>query len=170
MAGIGVATAGFLLWLPVAHDFHTPIGSDAPVYLWWTRAAGVQGLSIIGTRSGVSATALVIAGSLHVSIVTVISAMQYALGICIAMSSAALARAADDSRRSEWILAGLLVGAFTVHLVSGYLSNLAFAALFIPAGLMLAAAAHAAPQGVGPSQTIGTGGPYCGRPCPPASC
>ncbi|MFM8945008.1 MAG: TldD/PmbA family protein, partial [Actinomycetota bacterium] len=40
------------------HGWHTPVGPDAPVYLWWARIAGVEGLSAVGERVGEPALAL----------------------------------------------------------------------------------------------------------------
>ena len=40
-----------------------PLGPDAPVYLWWIRLAGLEGLSAVGHRPGVPALALALRGA-----------------------------------------------------------------------------------------------------------
>lgn len=133
--------AGLLLWflLPYALGGHGfPLGPDAPVYLWWTRLAGVDGLSAVGHRPGVPALALALEGTLGLTGVEVIAALEGALGVCVGLASAALVRAAD-ARRATWVTAGVLAGTFSVHLAAGYLANLAFAVAFLGAAGALAA-------------------------------
>ena len=66
LAGLAVgllawACAPFLLQV-----LRTPLGPDVPVYLWWTRIAGAEGLAAVGERPGTAALALALAGTLHV--------------------------------------------------------------------------------------------------------
>jgi hypothetical protein len=131
----------------VLGGFRFPLGPDAPVYLWWIRLAGADGLSAVGHRPGVPALALALGGTLHLSVVTVVAALQVALGVAVGLASAALVRAgtrAHDAdprdQRARWLLAGALAGTFAVHLAAGYLANLAFAALFLAAAVLLCAA------------------------------
>lgn len=118
------------------HGFHFPLGPDAPVYLWWTRLAGHEGLSAVGHRPGVPALALVLDGTLHLSLVATLAGLECVLAVAIGLGSAALVRGMGRDR-ATWLLGGVLAGTFAVHLAAGYLANLAFAALFIAAAAML---------------------------------
>jgi hypothetical protein len=135
-----VLGAGLVLWflLPyVLGGFRFPLGPDAPVYLWWMRLAGHDGLSAVGHRPGVPALALSISGTLRLSEVQTIAALECVLGTCVGLASAVLVRA-SRAGRAAWALAGLLAGTFGVHLAAGYIANLAFAAAFLAAAAVLA--------------------------------
>ena len=144
LAGIAIVLLALYLYPFVVHGLRFPLGPDAPVYLWWMRAAGVTGLSVVPGRPGAPALLLTISGTLHLTAVTVTAALQTALGIALGTSAAALAAVAtDDSRelgvpRATWALAGFLAGVFAVHLVAGYLANLVFAAAFLASCVALA--------------------------------
>lgn len=131
-----------LLGVYLVHGFRFPLGPDAPVYVWWARLAGYDGLSAVH-RPGVPALMLTLRGTLHVPIVAVVVALEVVLAVTIGIVSAALVRAANGSR-AAWVLAGLLSGAFAVHLATGYLASLAFAALFLCSAVLLASAARRA--------------------------
>jgi hypothetical protein len=120
----------------VIHGFHFPLGPDAPVYLWWTRLAGHEGLSAVGHRPGVPALALVLDGTLHIPLVATLAGLECVLAVAIGLGSAALVRGMGRDR-ATWLLGGVLAGTFAVHLAAGYLANLAFAALFIAVAVML---------------------------------
>ena len=122
-----------LLWMIVAHGLRFPVGPDAPVYLWWMRAAGHDGLSVIGHRPGTPALMLTVAGTLHLAPVAAIAGLEIALGVAVGLASCAFARGCEGATRAAWVLAGSLAGLFAVHLVAGYLSNLIFAAGFLGA-------------------------------------
>ena len=117
----------------VDHGLRFPVGPDAPVYVWWMRAAGHDGLSLIGHRPGTPAAMLTVAGTLHLSPVAVTAALEVALGVAIGLASCALARGCEGATRAAWVLAGLLTGLFAVHLVAGYVSNAMFAVGFLAA-------------------------------------
>jgi hypothetical protein len=121
----------------VVHGFRFPLGPDAPVYLWWTRLAGHDGLSAVGNRPGIPALALVLDGTLHLPLAATLAGLECAFGVTIGLSSAALVRGMGRER-AAWVLAGILAGTFAVHLAAGYLANLAFAALFMAAVVTLA--------------------------------
>ena len=93
------------------------MGPDAPVYLWWSRLAGVEGLSAIANRPGAPALSLVLEGTLGLSVVQVTAALEVALGVAVGLSSAALVRRHTEASGSA--LAGLLAGTFAVHLAAG---------------------------------------------------
>jgi hypothetical protein len=111
------------------------VGPDAPVYLWWSRLAGVEGLSAIAYRPGTPALSLALEGTLGLSVVRATAALEVAVGVAVGLAAAALVR-----RRTSpggWALAGLLAGTFAVHLAAGYVANLITAAAFLAAGALL---------------------------------
>lgn len=111
------------------------MGPDAPVYLWWSRLAGAEGLSAIAHRPGAPALSLVLEGTLAISVVQATAALEVVLGVAVGLSSAALVRRREGAVGSA--LAGLLAGTFAVHLAAGYVANLITAAAFLAAGTLL---------------------------------
>jgi hypothetical protein len=126
-----------LLWFQwpfVVNGARFPLGPDAPVYLWWTRLAGVDGLSAVD-RPGVPALALVLQGTLGLSVVQATAAIEVVLGAGIGLASAALVRRSTTTWGAA--LAGLLAGTFAVHLAAGYVATLTMAAALLAAGTLL---------------------------------
>jgi hypothetical protein len=111
------------------------VGPDGPVYLWWSRLAGAEGLSATADRPGAPALSLVLEGTLGLSVVEATAALEVVLGVAVGLASAALVRRRAGAVGST--LAGLLAGAFAVHLAAGYLANLVTAAAFLAAGALL---------------------------------
>jgi hypothetical protein len=138
IGGLAFGLLAFFLWAYVGHGYHYPLGPDAPVYLWWARIGGAQGLSVVGTRPGAPALTLELAGSLHLSEVSALVGIEAALGVAVGLSVLALVRSHGGGRRSAWLLAGFLAGVFAVHLVAGYVANLAFAVAFVAATVAIA--------------------------------
>jgi hypothetical protein len=122
------------LWPFLARGARFPLGPDAPVYLWWTRLAGVDGLSAV-ERPGVPALTLVLQDTLGLSVVQATAAIEVVLGTGIGLASAALVRRST----TPWgaTLAGLLAGTFAVHLAAGYVATLITAAALLAAGTLL---------------------------------
>jgi hypothetical protein len=110
------------------------VGPDAPVYLWWSRLAGADGLSAIAHRPGAPALSLILEGTLALSVVQATAALEVVLGVAVGLASAALVRRAGAVGSA---LAGLLAGTFAVHLAAGYVANLITAAAFLAAGALL---------------------------------
>jgi hypothetical protein len=110
------------------------VGPDAPVYLWWSRLAGADGLSAIAHRPGAPALSLILEGTLTLSVVQATAAVEVVLGVAVGLASAALVRRAGAVGSA---LAGLLAGTFAVHLAAGYAANLITAAAFLAAGALL---------------------------------
>jgi hypothetical protein len=135
---------GVLLAPFVRHGFRFGLGPDIPVYLWWTRVGASQGLSIVGERPGSPALFAVLTGATHLPVAAVTAGFEAAFGAAIGAGVGMLVRAAGvmagerRGARAAWVLAGLLAGLFTVHLAAGYLANLAFAAPFVAASVLLA--------------------------------
>lgn len=111
------------------------MGPDAPVYLWWSRLAGADGLSAIAHRPGAPALSLILEGTLALSVVQATAAVEVVLGVAVGLASAALVRRRAGAVGSA--LAGLLAGTFAVHLAAGYVANLITAAAFLAAGALL---------------------------------
>jgi hypothetical protein len=111
------------------------VGPDAPVYLWWSRLAGADGLSAIAHRPGAPALSLTLEGTLALSVVQATAAVEVVLGAAVGLASAALVRRRAGAIGSA--LAGLLAGTFAVHLAAGYVANLITAAAFLAAGALL---------------------------------
>jgi len=160
---VALALAAFYLAPVVIRGYHFAIGADAPVYTWWTRLAGHDGLSAIAARPGVPTLALMIGGTLNLSTTEAVEAIGVALPVATGLAAcglAVLAAAGASGTRlgASWPLAGLFAGWYAANLANGYLASLAVAALFlaalaavaarrpIPAAILLAAAAlcHAA--------------------------
>jgi hypothetical protein len=110
------------------------VGPDAPVYLWWSRLAGADGLSAIAHRPGAPALSLILEGTLALSVVQATAALEVVLGVAVGLASAALVRRAGAVGSA---LAGLLAGTFAVHLAAGYVANLITAAAFLAASALL---------------------------------
>jgi hypothetical protein len=143
VAGLSIALLAWFLWPFIAHGERFPLGPDTPVYLWWTRLAGEEGLSAVGHRAGVPALSLVLQGTLGRSVIEVTAALEVALGATVGLAVAALLR--GRTTRAGWILAGALAGTFAVHLAAGYLANLANAAAFLAAAVALAEGTRRSP-------------------------
>src|SRR5919197_2830254 len=145
---LAAAILGWFLGLFVVHGLRFPLGPDAPVYLWWTRLAGSEGLSAVGHRPGVPALTLVLEGTLHVSVVSALAALECAVPVALGLSAAALVRSSGGGRPA-WALAGALAGTFAVHVAAGYVSTLVLAALFIGAAVLLCGPGRRATVGAG---------------------
>lgn len=135
LSGLAVALLAWFLWPFVVRGAAFPLGPDAPVYLWWSRLAGIDGLSAVGGRPGAPALSLVLEGTLGLSVVQATAALEVALGVSVGLSAAALVRRSAGAGASA--LAGLLAGTFAVHLAAGYIANLLTAAAFLAAGALL---------------------------------
>jgi hypothetical protein len=165
LIALGAVAGGLFFWyvgLFVVRGFAYPVGPDGPVYLWWTRLAGHDGLSAM-PRPGIPAIALVLQGTLHLPLTAVLSALECVLGAAVGLGAAALTQQhavspTDDAThfdidnggsRATWVLAGVLAGTFAVHLAAGYLASLAFVALFLAAATALAMATSRATVAAG---------------------
>jgi len=156
---VAVLLLAFFVWRYPAKGFGFPVGPDAPVYLWWTRLAGHEGLSAVGVRSGLPALALMMAGALHVSQAEVLAGLGAALGAATGLAAAALVATAAaavgewadpaGATRLRWVLAAVLAGTFAIHLADGYYANLAFVVVFLAACAALICGTRPATVGAG---------------------
>jgi len=139
LGGLALALAVVFLWPYVVDGHRFGVGPDVPVYLWWSRVGASEGLSMVGSRPGAPALASALAGTLSLSAAAVTAGLASALGVALGAAAAALVRVADGGRAAKiWLVAGLLAGAFSVHLVAGYLANLILAVTFLAAAACLA--------------------------------
>ncbi|MBA3738765.1 MAG: hypothetical protein H0W97_09365, partial [Actinobacteria bacterium] len=138
LGGLGVVLLGVLLWPYVVDGYRFGVGPDVPVYLWWTRVGASEGMSMVGSRPGAPALAAALAGSLLLNASAVTAGLSSALGVAVGAAAAALVRATGGRIGASWLLAGLLAGVFSIHLVAGYLANLVLAATFLAAAACLA--------------------------------
>ena len=129
----------FLLRYPV-RGFELPMGPDAPVYMWWTNLAKIDGLSVANWRPGAPTLALMLGGTLGLSQLEVSAGMGAVFGTAIGLAATALVRA-DRVRRPLWVVlaTGALAGTYAVHLAGGYFGNIVFTSLFLAALALLAA-------------------------------
>jgi len=131
---LALVLIGWFLWPFVVRGAAFPVGPDAPVYLWWSRLAGADGLSAIAHRPGAPALSLTLEGTLALSVVQATAAVEVVLGVAVGLASAALVRRRAGAGSA---LAGLLAGTFAVHLAAGYVANLITAAAFLATGALL---------------------------------
>jgi hypothetical protein len=144
LAGVVLAVGAAMLTLFFRHGFAFGVGSDVPVYLWWTRVGAAEGLSLVGERPGAPALLAILGGATHLPLAAVTAGFEIAFAAAVGAGLGMLVRAAGAmtgerrGERASWVLGGILAGAFGVHLASGYLSNLAFVAAFVAASICLA--------------------------------
>lgn len=153
---LAALAAGLLVWflgLFLLRGFRFPVGPDAPVYLWWTRLAGTEGLSAVERPGAVALLSTL--GATGVGLPAVVAGVECALGVAIGLGAAALARAGGTSR-AGWALAGALAGTFATHMVAGYVSNLVFASLLLGALVVLAQPSR--PSTAAAALLLGAGG------------
>ena len=130
---------GFYLFLYPVKSFSTAIGSDTPVYVWWARYAGVAGLGPLGTGSrpgvvGMLAALLRVTGA---SPTALVEATAPVLGASLGLAAGALVDVTFGRDRMRFTLAGLFTATYLSLLIPGYVSTLAFGALFLAALVML---------------------------------
>ncbi len=138
LGGLTAALLAVFVWPYLIDGYRFGVGPDVPVYLWWTRVGASEGLSTVGSRPGAPALAAALAGTLQLNAAAVTAGLAAALGVGVGTAAAALVRAARSRAAPAWILAGLLAGVFSVHLVAGYLANLILAVCFLAAAAALA--------------------------------
>jgi hypothetical protein len=116
-----------------ARGITVALGSDAPFYTWWARAGAVLGLGAPGRdRPGIVGLLAALAGGLGQPPAAVVAAAGPLLAVATVLALAAVLRTAGADRARAW-LAGSLAGAFLALLAPGWLSTLAFGALFLAA-------------------------------------
>jgi len=137
-----VFVLAFYVVLYPLHGYRVPIGSDTPVYVWWSRLSGAIGIGGLGTRSralvaGLMATLARVTGA---SDAAVAESLGPALGASLALGAGALVHAALGRDRPRFVLAAVLTGSFLSLMVAGYLSTVAFGSMFLAVLTVLATA------------------------------
>lgn len=137
VAVLAALLLAFFLSIYLFRDLEFPVGSDAPVYLWWTRLAAHDGLSAVGMRPGVPALMLVLTAALPITEVEALAAIGAAFATSVGLGAWALI--GRDRPRGVALLAALMAGTFAADLAGGYYANLLFSALFLAGAVALAA-------------------------------
>ena len=137
-----VFVLAFYVVLYPLHGYRVPIGSDTPVYVWWSRLSAAIGIGGLGTRSralmaGLIATLARVTGT---SDGAVAESLGPALGASLALGAGALVQAALGRDRLRFVLAAVLTGSFLSLMVAGYLSSVAFGSMFLAVLAVLATA------------------------------
>jgi hypothetical protein len=133
--------------------FGFPVGPDAPVYLWWVRVAGVDGLSAVGIRPGAPAALMALGEAMGLGAFGETRGLgaplaQAALGCALGCATGlAAATFVPGLSRGRWLLVGALGGTFAAHVAGGYLANLSLVVLLLAAAAVLTRSA--APASVG---------------------
>ncbi|MGZ4133486.1 MAG: hypothetical protein ACXVWF_10580, partial [Actinomycetota bacterium] len=138
LAAVALVTFVVFLWPTVSRHLVVPLGPDVPVYLWWARVAGGDGISLVGARPASAALIPTLSGALGLGTVQALAGLQYALGPAIALAAAAVLLPRTGRPHAAWIVGGLLAGVWATHLGDGYLANLAFIAPYLAAAAALA--------------------------------
>ena len=130
LIGLLTLLSATLLSTYAIHGYEFPVGADAPVYIWWSRLAGHDGLGAVAGRPGVPGLTLLVSGVLGTGTATTVAALEVACSCAIAAATAALMFDPDEPR-ARWLLPAALAGAFALFLAIGYVATLAAAALFL---------------------------------------
>jgi hypothetical protein len=156
---LAVGLLAFFLLRYIKAGMNFPIGPDSSVYLWWSRLASVEGLSVVGKRPGVPALLIATSQTLGLNPSQVLAGLGGVLGASIGLSVAAMFDEAGASRNAT-LLAAALSGLFASYLAGGYFANLIFVAFFLAAATLLALPAPRRPRSLaaGAVLLLATGG------------
>jgi hypothetical protein len=142
VVGVAVSVLLFFVVLYPALGLRVPIGSDSPVYVWWSRYAGAAGLGSFetGTRPAIVGLVAAVAGISRLQAAAVTASLSPVLAVSLSLAAAAFGAGsvAHPRPRTAFSLAGVLVGVSLGFLVPGYLSTLAFLSPFLAALAVLA--------------------------------
>ena len=169
---------GLLLFYVVVYPLfglHVTIGSDAPVYAWWARVGGALGMGPVGSGARPGAVGLVatLARVTPAPAAGVVAGLLPALAVATGLAAGALADVALGPDRARFWLVGGFAGAYLSLLADGYLSTLAFLAMFVAA---LACMSAALPRdgrrtlGLRGSRPPSRPAPWCSRAAWPIRC
>jgi hypothetical protein len=146
-ASIGAIVAGLpamYLTTYAVHGYAFPVGPDAPVYIWWARLAGHDGLAAVRGRPGVPAVVLALGDVLHLKTATSVAVLEIVLAVCVALGVLALvSTGSSEAGRWKRYLASAFAGLFAAHLAVGYVATLMAAALFLAASACFARGSRA---------------------------
>ncbi|GEM_PF-1700449 len=124
----------YLLLYPV-HGFRLALGSDTPVYVWWSRRTGDVGMRslLAGSRPGIDAVLASLEGVIRVRVGWLVAPMAPVLAIALSLATAAFVDSCLGRDRTRFVLVALFTGAFLSLMVPGYLSTLAFGSAVVAA-------------------------------------
>lgn len=114
-----------------------PLGPDAPVYIWWYRLTGLEGLAAVSKRPGALGLALASRGPLSPNPASSLIALEVGAAVAIAVAVAILA---SRSGVRSWVgrtVAGGIAGVMALGLSAGWISNAAFAVCYFAAVVLL---------------------------------
>jgi hypothetical protein len=111
--------------------YRVAVGSDTPVYVFWSRYAGTAGLGALGIgRPATVGTMATLSRLLGQSGSAVAASVAPVMGVALALAIGALVDSALGRDRLRFALAVGFTGTFLSLLVGGYLSTLAFGTAF----------------------------------------
>jgi hypothetical protein len=136
LLGATVLLLGFYVVVYPLHGYRVAVGSDTPVYVWWSRYAGTVGLGGLGTapRAGLVGPLALLSTILHVPEGDLGAVLGPVLAVVIALAAGSLVEAALGRSDGRFVVTMLLTGTFLTLLAPGFYSTLAFGAAFL-AGL-----------------------------------
>src|SRR5687768_10656377 len=121
-AAIAVALLLFYLLPLLVRGRPYPVGPDVPFYVWSTRLAGRVGLSVTDFRPGVHAVLLLISGGTGLSALQAAGALAVSLAVSAGLAAGAFAERGLGRDPLRTAAIGLVTGAYTARLASGYLA------------------------------------------------
>jgi hypothetical protein len=130
--GLALALLAFYVSIYPIKGHRVALGSDTPVYVFWSRYAGTAGLGALGIgRPATVGTLATLARLLGQPGSAVAASVAPVMAVAIALALGALVDFALGRDRLRFILAVALTGTFLSLLVGGYLSTLAFGTAFV---------------------------------------
>ena len=136
LVGAALAVVAFYVAAYPLHGYRVALGSDTPVYVWWSRYAGASGLGGLGTgpRAGIIGPLAVLSTITHIPEADLVASLGCVLAVSVALAMGVFVEAALGRSDGRFALTVVLTGTFLSLLVPGYFSTLAFGSAFV-AGL-----------------------------------
>jgi hypothetical protein len=130
--GVSLALLALFVSLYPIKGYRVAIGSDTPVYVFWSRYAGVSGIGAVGLgRPATVGTLAALARLLGQPASAVVASLLPAMAVAIALGLGSFVRSALGGDRLRFALVAGFTGSFLSILVGGYASTLAFGAAFV---------------------------------------
>ncbi len=132
LAGLALALLVAYVGIYPALGLRVPIGSDAPVYVWWAHLASASGIGPLGTgvRPGIVGLLADLAVLTHTSVDAVAAAFAPLSATLAGLSTGVLVESALGRGRLRFALVSAFAALYLSTLAQGYLSSLAYLALF----------------------------------------
>jgi hypothetical protein len=131
-AAVSLTVVAFYVVRYPLSGIRVSLGSDTPVYVWWARFSGAEGIGSFRTagRPASVAAMATLSRVTGASAAAVAAALGPVLAAALGLALAVLVQSAWGRDRTRFVLTGLLASIFLTLMVAGYLSTLAFGALF----------------------------------------